>query len=61
MSLVAVDNEGFSNKKDFSLTVVASDSKAPEILQDKTTVKKLDTGKYEVTLSFTDNLSFVAK
>lgn len=61
MSLVAVDNDGFSNKKEFSLTVVATDTKAPELIQDKTIVKKLDTGKYEVTLFFQDNLSFVSK
>lgn len=61
MSLVAIDNDGFSNKKEFSLTVVATDTKAPEVLQDRTLVKKLDTGKYEVTLFFQDNLSFVAK
>jgi len=61
MSIVAVDNQWFSNKKDFSLTIVATDTKAPQVVQDKTVVKKTEDGKYQVTMVLEDDLSFIAK
>jgi exoribonuclease II len=43
------------------LTVVSTDTKAPQVLQDKITVKKTEDGKYQVTIVLEDDLSFIAK
>lgn len=61
MSLVVINNEGFSNKKDFTLTIVGSDTKAPEVVTDKTVIKKMADGKYQVTLILQDDLSSITK
>jgi len=43
------------------LTIVATDTKAPQVVQDKTVVKKTEDGKYQVTMVLEDDLSFIAK
>ena len=61
LSLMVIDKEGYANTKDMTVTVVWTDSKAPEVLQDKTVVKKLDSGKVQVTIVLQDDLSYIAK
>ncbi len=61
MSLVVVDDQWFSNKKDFAVNVLATDTKAPEVVQDRTVVQKTSDGKYQVTLLLKDDLSYIAK
>lgn len=61
LTVMAVDKEWFSNTKDITVTVVASDTKAPTVVQDKISAKKLDSGKYQVTIVLQDDLSTITK
>jgi len=61
MQLVVVDEEWYSNKENFLVDIVSTDTQSPTVLENKTQVVKTDSGKYEISIIFDDDLSYIWK
>ncbi|HKL43762.1 MAG TPA: transglycosylase domain-containing protein [Candidatus Absconditabacterales bacterium] len=58
LTLLAVDTEGYSNRKSINVSLVSNDTVAPFVLKDITSVREND-GRYRVIIFFNDKLSSV--
>ncbi len=59
IEIIAIDSKGYSNKTSFDVNIVKKDDIAPFILENRTKVQQLDSGKYQVSVIIEDNLSFI--
>lgn len=57
LSVIAIDEKGFSNKQTFDINITNTDKEAPYLLKDKISVSKNNDGTYKIILFFADDLS----